>query len=109
MSFKAKKIEEKLKSLFENLNQNDFIYELLAIYDFPKATITRLKNGINQLAKEQGQFIVKNRICFQEVFDKDLHIKLDDLQKAPEVIQNGSSLYHLTWKTRCLIVYKLSH
>jgi len=43
-------IEENIKALLINLNQEQFIFDFLLAYCEPKATITRLKKGdLNQL------------------------------------------------------------
>ena len=39
------KLEKDIKSLVTNLNKDEFIYEFLLAYDFPKSSITRLKKG----------------------------------------------------------------
>jgi len=38
-------IENKLKDLTSQINHESFLFDLLTIYDFPKATLFRLKKG----------------------------------------------------------------
>ncbi len=45
-------IENNLQNLITNFCQENFIYDLLLAYGFPKATITLLKNGKYNLAKQ---------------------------------------------------------
>ncbi|MGT2832534.1 class I SAM-dependent DNA methyltransferase [Streptococcus halotolerans] len=50
-------IEDKTKEMLETLNQETFFYDFLALYQFPKATLTRLR-------KENGNH-VKNKALFE--------------------------------------------
>lgn len=49
-------IEDKTKALLDNLQRDHFFYYFLALYQFPKATLTRLR-------KEKGNH-VKNKVLF---------------------------------------------
>lgn len=49
-------IEDKTKALLDNLQRDHFFYDFLALYQFPKATLTRLR-------KEKGNH-VKNKVLF---------------------------------------------
>lgn len=52
-------IEDKTKELLENLDESGFFYDFLGLYDFPKATLTRLrKNNGNE---------VKNKTLFEVI------------------------------------------
>lgn len=52
-------IEDKTKELLENLDESSFFYDFLGLYDFPKATLTRLrKNNGNE---------VKNKTLFEVI------------------------------------------
>jgi hypothetical protein len=49
------KIEENIKSILNNFNNEQFIFDFLLAYGEPKATIARLKKGhLNQL-DEKGE------------------------------------------------------
>lgn len=62
------------------------IYSLLKAYDFPKASITRLKNGDFNTASGEDELLWKNRVWFRYVkLDNDLHIVLDDGQRDDKV------------------------
>ena len=39
-------IEKNLNKLIKNLNEETFIYDLLLVYDLPKATVSKLKRHI---------------------------------------------------------------
>ena len=50
----SSEIEKKLQILINNFNKETFIYNLLLVYNLPKATITRLKKGAANLSKKEG-------------------------------------------------------
>jgi len=60
-------LEDKIVEIVEREDHSDFLYELLNIYDIPKATITRLKKGNQNLAKKSGEIHLKNKVWFKEV------------------------------------------
>jgi hypothetical protein len=74
-------IEENLSNLIKNFSKENFIYDLLLAYDFPKATITLLKKGKHNLSKKAGQIILKKKLFFQESPNQDLHVLIDSIQK----------------------------
>jgi hypothetical protein len=47
------------KSLDQDISQDEFIYELLLAYDFPKSSITRLKKGDYNQSKNEGEILWK--------------------------------------------------
>jgi hypothetical protein len=58
-------IELQLKDLVEQkFNAGSFIFRFLEIYDAPKATVTKLKQGSNNLAKGPGDVLWKNKLFF---------------------------------------------
>ncbi|WP_341931657.1 class I SAM-dependent DNA methyltransferase [Streptococcus pluranimalium] len=52
-------IEDKTKQLIENLDKSTFFYDFLSLYQFPKATLTRLRKNDS---KE-----IKNKVIFDEI------------------------------------------
>jgi hypothetical protein len=81
-------IEENVKAVVENLSKEEFVFELLLAYGLPKATITLLKKGKHNLSKKEGQVILKKKLFFQEVQDKDLHETIDSLQKDTQTMRH---------------------
>ncbi|MDC1173183.1 hypothetical protein OAT33_01290 [Methylophilaceae bacterium] len=53
-------IEKALKDLTNNIDQDRFLFDLLKLYEFPKASITRLEKGDGNLSKNQGEYLSKN-------------------------------------------------
>lgn len=74
-------IEENLQTLTQNFSKEEFIFDLLAAYGIPRATITLLKKGKHNLSKQAGQIIHKNKLFFQELTTEDLHEAIDTFQK----------------------------
>jgi len=79
------KLEHNIQKLVDELDKESFIYDLLLAYDFPKATITRLKNGDRNQSKNSGEIIWKKNLCFTDKPDGDLFACIDALKDAPAV------------------------
>ncbi|MBB1085882.1 class I SAM-dependent DNA methyltransferase [Limosilactobacillus fastidiosus] len=80
-------IEDRIQNIIEQDNHEQFIYDFLSVYDFPKATITKLRKGTNNLAKEPGEVYLKNRLYFKQV-ESDLMQSFVDVKD--KVSQLGS-------------------
>lgn len=75
-------IEDKLKELCNNIDKSSFIYDLLLLYDQPKASITRLQKGNLNLAKIEGEVDWKKKLYFK-AFPKsnvDLHVAITNIK-----------------------------
>lgn len=78
-------IEDRITDIINRNNQDEFIYDFLSVYDFPKATITKLQKGTNNLAKESGAVYLKNRLYYQQVAaDDNLMQHFADLKQKVE-------------------------
>ena len=74
-------IENQLSILIKDLNEKTFIYDLLLAYNLPKNTVTRLKKGLANLSKFDGEVSLKKKLFFKEVFNEDLHLSITNLSK----------------------------
>jgi hypothetical protein len=74
-------IENSVLKLVSTFSKETFIYDLLAAYDLPKATITRLQKGTANLSKVEGEVSLKKKLFFKEVYNEDLHISIYNLTK----------------------------
>lgn len=74
-------IERNLITLSQNINRDEFIFDLLLAYGVPKATITLLKKGKHNFSTRNGRIILKRKVFFQEEIDTDIHESIDKLQK----------------------------
>ena len=74
-------IEKNLSKLIKNLNEETFIYDLLLAYGFGPSLISRLKNGLYNLSKVEGEISLKKKLFFKEVYNEDLHLSITNLSK----------------------------
>ncbi|MCF6345682.1 MAG: N-6 DNA methylase [Thiomicrorhabdus sp.] len=84
------KLEKNIAKIIEHLtqdkNKNEFIYDLLLAYSFPKATVTRLKKGSLNKAKNKDEVLSKN-LYFKVELQQDLHLTIDQAQKDPAILK----------------------
>ncbi|MBM1023134.1 N-6 DNA methylase [Lelliottia sp. V106_10] len=72
MAVNQAKILENLEQLVENTEQNEFIYGFLTAFEFPKATLSQIRQGgARNVAKEPGHVGLKNKLYYQPVTDSD--------------------------------------
>ena len=74
-------IEKNLSKLIKNLNEETFIYDLLLAYGFGPSLISRLKNGLYNLSKVEGEISLKKKLLFKEVYNEDLHLSIINIAK----------------------------
>ena len=74
-------IEKNLSKLIKSLNEETFIYDLLLAYNLPKNTVKRLKKGLANLSKVDGEVSLKKKLFFKEVYNEDLHLSITNLSK----------------------------
>lgn len=91
MAVNQAKIFEQLEQLTQELDGDEFIYSFLTVFGFPKATISRIRNGNDSrnLAKEAGHVALKNKLYFQPTAEKaDLHALLDARLSDPAIAKH---------------------
>ncbi len=105
------KLEKDIHSLVENLNQDEFIYDFLLAYDFPKATITRLKKGDYNKSKNADadnannqEILWKKYLFFKVEQNQDLHLAIDEAQKDPAILKQHPRFIIVTDFDRLLAV-----
>lgn len=81
-------IENKLKELVKNINKEQFIYDLLLVYGFPKATISRLKTGDSNLSKNSNEILLKKKVLFKIVTNEDPHDLIDRITNNNEYLKH---------------------
>ena len=85
-------IEDRITDIINQNNRDEFIYDFLSVYDFPKATITKLRKGTNNLAKDPGEVYLKNRLYFKQTSSDlmqsfvDVKEKVNQLGSKPRYI-----------------------
>lgn len=86
-------LEDKIVEIVNREDHSDFLYELLDVYDIPRATITRLKKGNQNLTKRSGEVHLKNKVWFKEagkgkLFDGFVEVEqqITDLSAKPRYL-----------------------
>lgn len=87
-------LEDKIIELIENLDKDKFIFNFLSLYDFPKATITKLEKGVNNVSKNKNEIHLKAKLFFRKVEN--------DILKNYTEIEND--LVEIKTKPRYIIV-----
>ena len=72
--------EDQIQEIVSKPDHSEFIYDFLSVYDIPRATVTKLRKGMNNLAKEAGAVYLKNKLYFR-VGAGDLMQDYADLQE----------------------------
>lgn len=77
-------LEDKVIDIVNKDNHSNFIYDFLSVYNIPKATITRLKSGNQNLTKRDGEIHLKNRLWYKKTDDNkifDAFVEVEDQVK----------------------------
>lgn len=90
MAVNQAKIFEQLEKLVEAPDPSEFIYGFLTAFNFPKATLTQIRQGGNRnVAKIKGHIGLKNKLYyFPAEGDQDIDTALDDVLADPMIAQN---------------------
>ncbi len=80
MTMDLGQIEENVEAL-DTAKGFDFVYDLLAAYGFPKATIARLKKGTDSVAPSETERVLRNKLYYRYLEEwetgEDLHAVID--------------------------------
>ncbi|MCD8550398.1 MAG: N-6 DNA methylase [Shewanella xiamenensis] len=90
MAVNQAKIFQQLEQLTTELNPDEFIYGFLTAFDFPKATITQLRQGGSRnAAKEAGHIALKNKLYYQTASkEEDLGALLEQRLSDPAIAKH---------------------
>ena len=80
-------IEDNIKKLSKDINEEAFIYDFLLSYGIPKASVTRLHRGDFNASKEEGEVLWKKKIFFRVDKNADLLSLIDDLKRENRVLK----------------------
>lgn len=86
-------IEEFVKKLASDIlanqvNKDEFIYQLMAAYGHRKTTIGRIKSGERNLAKVEGEVRAKRHIYFKQSQSDCVLLDIDNMKKEPSVTRD---------------------
>lgn len=85
-------IEDKISEIIDKHDRDNFIYDFLGVYDIPKATVTKLRKGINNLADDPNEVYLKNKLYYRQTDGNpmqafsDVKTKVDELGSKPRYI-----------------------
>ncbi|WP_353244644.1 DNA methyltransferase [Providencia sp.] len=90
MAVNQANIFEQLEHLTKELDPDEFIYGFMAAFNFPKATITQVRQGSSRnIAKETGHVGLKNKLYFQgATVNYDIDALLDEHIANPVMTKN---------------------
>ncbi|WP_431808554.1 class I SAM-dependent DNA methyltransferase [Lysinibacillus sphaericus] len=66
-------IEDRVKKIIENLNEDTFLEEFLGLFDIPKTSITRARSS-------EGDFLIRNKIRYRKVENNPLQA-IDEIEQ----------------------------
>lgn len=84
----SKEIEANLEKLIVNLNNEEFIYDLLLAYGISKTSVNRLKKGDFNFSKIAGEVLYKNKLFFTYA-ERDLHLKVDEFSTDERLLKQN--------------------
>ncbi len=98
---KYENIRKKLKVLSSETNYIDFVFDFLRAFDFPEATISRIKLNNNKEKDKEQRILVQNKLLFTSTEKLNLNGVFEDLREHDLskwgsrfiVIVNTSSIY----------------
>lgn len=90
MAVNQAKIFEQLEQLVEAPDPSEFIYVFLTAFNFPKATITQIRQGGNRnIAKVEGHVGLKNKLYYFPVNEgQNIDVALDEVIADPMIAKN---------------------
>lgn len=86
-------VENNVKSLIDrlaagNVPAEDFIYELLLAYGHRASTVSMLRNGHYNIAKDPDEIIFKRHLYFKQIQGSALHAEIDRMRNQKLVATN---------------------
>jgi len=84
----SKEIEANLEKLVANLNNEEFIFDLLLAYGISKTSVNRLKKGDFNFSKISGEVLYKNKLFFSYAAH-DLHLKVDEFSANERLLKQN--------------------
>lgn len=105
MAINQTELFSKLEKLIQKKDRDNFIFDFLSLYDFPKSTITRLKktvageiDNINIAAEpEKGEVANQKGIYFKPIIDGEKLLEtMDSLRESPSIQSKGITFIIVT-------------
>jgi type I restriction-modification system DNA methylase subunit len=106
MAVSQGKIIESLESLCSSMDKEEFIYQFLLAYGFPKATITRLKDGSRNVASN-GDVALKKQLHFRTVASGRNVYEAAESLKSEAVIKSNDIRFIVVTDFDSLVAFDL--
>lgn len=78
-------IHTNVEDLIKNFQKETFIYDFMLAFDFPKASIARLKTGNLNMSKLPGEKLVKKKFWFKELSESELAATMKTIKALPKI------------------------
>jgi len=85
----SNQIEKNVNSLVKKIDQDEFIYDLLLSYGISKTSVTRLKKGDFNLAKNEDEVLYKKKVFFKKVKADELLTQIDEISKNKAILNHN--------------------
>lgn len=82
-------IEHKVKRIFENFSNDNFLFDLLLAYGISKTSITRLKSGDYNLSKTEGEILYKKKVFFKQEKADKLLSSIESVAKDERILKHA--------------------
>lgn len=98
MAVNQAQILEQLEHIIGLLDQNEFIYGFMTAFEFPKATITQIRQGGSRnVAKQSNHIGIKNKLYYQPAaLTDDIELALEERIADPAIAKNKIRFILLT-------------
>ena len=96
----AKETEQNLEKLVQNLDPENFIFDFLLAFGFPKASVSRLRKGDFNRSNIPGEILYKGKLFFKESTTDAMLFEIEELAKNEKILKQNPRIIFLTdWKT----------
>lgn len=92
----SKEIVQNLEILVQNINPENFIFDFLLAFGFPKASVSRLRKGDFNMSKVAGEILYKGKIFFKESQSGQMLFEIENLAKDENILKQNPRFILLT-------------
>lgn len=92
----SKEIEQNLLQLVEYINPENFIFDFLLAFGFPKASVSRLRKGDFNMSKVTGEILYRGKIFFKESESGQMLFEIENLAKDQRILKQKPRFLLLT-------------
>lgn len=91
-----KEIEQNLSNLVQDVKPEDFIFDFLLAFGFPKASVSRLRKGDFNMSKVAGEILYKGKLFFKESQSGQMLFEIENLAKDERILKQNPRFIMLT-------------